>query len=322
MLPFVVGGGILIALSFLFDFKNAGGINYGEASRIAFFLKTLGETAFSFMLPILAGYIAFSIGDRPALAPGFIGGALAKNGDAGFLGALIAGFLAGYTLNILRKVFDRLPKSLEGIKPVLLYPLFSILIVGFVMNFIIIPPVEDLNTVMNNYLNTLGGSNRIILGILLGAMMAFDMGGPINKAAYVFGLASLSEGNGHIMAAVMAGGMVPPLGIAMATSLFKEKFTKAEIDAGKTNYIMGLSFITEGAIPFAAADPKTVIPSAIIGSALAGGLSEMFGASSPAPHGGIFVLPVIENGLLYLASILIGSLVTAILLKMFKKDIS
>ncbi|OLS02985.1 PTS fructose transporter subunit IIABC [Tissierella creatinophila] len=321
MLPFVVGGGILIALSFLFDFNNAGGGDYGSGNSIAAFFNTLGGTAFSFMLPILAGYIAFSIGDRPALAPGFVGGALAANGNAGFLGALFAGFLAGYIVVGLRKLFDKLPNSLEGIKPVLLFPLFGILIVGFVMNFIIVPPVEALNTGMNNFLNTLGGSNKVILGLLLGGMMAVDMGGPVNKAAYVFGVASVAEGNGHIMAAVMAGGMVPPLGIALATTLFKDKFTLAERDAGKTNYVMGLSFITEGAIPFAAADPKSVIPSIIVGSAIAGGLSELFGASSPAPHGGIFVFPVVSNWLLYFASILIGSVVTAILLKILKKDI-
>lgn len=321
MLPFVVGGGILIALSFLFDFNNAGGGDYGSGNSIAEFFNTLGGTVFSFMLPILAGYIAFSIGDRPALAPGFVGGALAANGNAGFLGALFAGFLAGYIVVGLRKLFDKLPNSLEGIKPVLLFPLFGILIVGFVMNFIVVPPVEALNTGMNSFLNTLGGSNKAILGLLLGGMMAVDMGGPVNKAAYVFGVASVAEGNGHIMAAVMAGGMVPPLGIALATTFFKDKFTLAERDAGKTNYIMGLSFITEGAIPFAAADPKSVIPSIIIGSAIAGGLSELFGASSPAPHGGIFVLPVVSNWLLYLVAILIGSLVTAILLKILKKDI-
>lgn len=321
MLPFVVGGGILIALSFLFDFNNAGAADYGSGNSIAEFLNTLGGTAFSFMLPILAGYIAFSIGDRPALAPGFIGGALAASGNAGFLGALVAGFLAGYIVLGLRKLFDKLPDSLEGIKPVLLFPLFGILTVGLIMNFIVVPPLESLNVGMNSFLNTLGGSNKVILGLILGGMMAVDMGGPVNKAAYVFGVASVAEGNGHIMAAVMAGGMVPPLGIALATTFFKDKFTLAERDAGKTNYIMGLSFITEGAIPFAAADPKTVIPSIIIGSAIAGGLSELFGASSPAPHGGIFVFPVVSNWLLYLVAILAGSLVTAVLLKIFKKDI-
>lgn len=322
MLPFVVGGGIIIALSFLFDFNNAGGGDYGSGNSVAAFFNTLGGTTFSFMLPILAGYMAFSIGDRPALAPGFVGGALAANGNAGFLGALFAGFLAGYIVVVLRKLFDKLPDSLEGIKPVLLFPLLGILIVGFVMNFIIIPPVEALNTGVNSFLNTLGGSNKVILGLLLGGMMAVDMGGPINKAAYVFGVASVAEGNGHIMAAVMAGGMVPPLGIALATTFFKEKFTLAERDAGKTNYIMGLSFITEGAVPFAAAHPKSVIPSVITGSAIAGGLSELFGASSPAPHGGIFVFPVVSNWLPYMTAILIGSVVTAILLKILKRDIS
>lgn len=274
------------------------------------------------MLPILAGYIAFSIGDRPALAPGFIGGALSYDGDAGFLGALLAGFLAGYIMLAFKEIFEKLPESLEGIKPVLLYPLFGILTVGLIMNFIVIPPVEALNTGINVFLNTLGGTNKVFLGILLAGMMAADMGGPINKAAYVFGVASVAEGNGHIMAAVMAGGMVPPLGIAIATTLFKEKFTRDEIDAGKINYIMGLSFITEGAIPFAAADPKSVIPSLILGSAIAGGLSELFGASSPAPHGGVFIIPVISNGLLYLLAILIGAIFTAILLKIIKQDVN
>lgn len=319
MLPFVVGGGILIALAFLFDFNNAGADNYGSGNDIAAFFNNLGGVAFGFMLPVLAAYIASSIGDRPALAVGFVGGALAANGNAGFIGALIAGFIAGFIVLGLRKIFNVLPDSLEGIKPVLLFPLFGILIIGIIMNFAIIPPVEALNTGMNNWLAGLGGANKLLLGLILGGMMAVDMGGPVNKAAYVFGVASVAEGNGHIMAAVMAGGMVPPLGIALATTFFKDKFTKNELDAGKTNYVMGLSFITEGAIPFAAADPKSVIPSIIAGSAIAGGLSAVFGASSPAPHGGIFVFPVVTNWLLYLVAILIGSIVTALLLNIFKK---
>lgn len=322
MLPFVVGGGILIALAFLFDFNNAGADNYGSGNEIAAFFNTLGGTAFSFMLPILAGFIASSIGDRPALAPGFVGGALAANGKAGFLGALLAGFLAGYVVKMLRKLFSNLPQSLEGIKPVLLFPLFGILIVGAIMNFIVVPPVEWLNTGLNSWLSGLGGANKLLLGLILGGMMAVDMGGPVNKAAYVFGVASVAEGNGHIMAAVMAGGMVPPLGIALATTFFKDKFTEKEIDAGKTNYVMGLSFITEGAIPFAAADPKGVIPSIIAGSAIAGGLSAVFGASSPAPHGGIFVFPVVTNWLLYIIAILVGSIITALLLKVLKKSVA
>jgi len=321
MLPFVVGGGILIALAFLFDFNNAGADNYGSGNEIAAFFNTLGGTAFSFMLPVLAGFIASSIGDRPALAPGFVGGSLAVNGNAGFLGALLAGFLAGYVVKMLRKLFSNLPQSLEGIKPVLLFPLFGILIVGAIMNFIVVPPVEWLNTGLNSWLSGLGGANKLLLGLILGGMMAVDMGGPVNKAAYVFGVASVAEGNGHIMAAVMAGGMVPPLGVALATTFFKDKFTEKEIDAGKTNYVMGLSFITEGAIPFAAADPKAVIPSIIAGSAIAGGLSAVFGASSPAPHGGIFVFPVVTNWLLYIVAILVGSIVTAILLKALKKSV-
>ncbi|MBS4538553.1 fructose-specific PTS transporter subunit EIIC [Clostridium sp. D2Q-11] len=321
MLPFVVGGGILIALAFLFDFNNAGATDYGSGNDLAQFFMNLGKTAFGFMLPILAGYIALSIGDRPALAPGFVGGALAANGNAGFLGALAAGFIAGYLVLGLKKLFSGLPDSLEGIKPVLLFPLFGILIMGVIMTFAIVPPVEALNTGINNWLSGLGGANKLLLGLLLGGMMAVDMGGPVNKAAYVFGVASVAEGNGHIMAAVMAGGMVPPLGIALATTFFKNKFTVQERDAGKTNYVMGLSFITEGAIPFAAADPKAVIPSIIAGSAIAGGLSAIFGASSPAPHGGIFVFPVVTNWLLYLVAILVGSLVTAILLNIFKKPV-
>jgi len=321
MLPFVVGGGILIAVAFLADFANAGAADYGSGNDLAKFFMNLGGAAFGLMLPILAGFIAASIGDRPALAPGFVAGVLARDGNAGFLGALIAGFLAGYIVLGLKKLFSGLPQSLEGIKPVLLFPLFGILIVGAIMTFFVIPPVAWLNGAMNNWLAGLGVANMFLLGLLLGGMMAVDMGGPVNKAAYVFGVASLAEGNGEIMAAVMAGGMVPPLGIALATTFFKNKFSPAERDAGKVNYVMGLSFITEGAIPFAAADPKGVIPSIIVGSAVAGGLSGIFGASSPAPHGGIFVFPVVSNVLLYLVAILIGSLVTAVLLNMLKKPV-
>lgn len=321
MLPFVVGGGILIALAFLFDIKNAGSADYGSVSALAKFCKDLGGVAFGFMLPVLAGFIASAIGDRPALAPGFVGGALASAGGAGFLGALVAGFLAGYIVVGLKKVFSGLPQSLEGIKPVLLFPLLGILFVGIAMTFLINPPVAAINSGINNWLSSLSGSNKVLLGLILGGMMAIDMGGPINKAAYVFGVASLGEGNGHIMAAVMAGGMVPPLGIALATTFFKSKFTKAEIEAGKTNYVMGLSFITEGAIPFAAADPKRVIPATAVGAALAGALSMIFGASLPAPHGGIFVIPLATNWLMYLVSIIVGSVVTAMVLNFLKKPV-
>lgn len=321
MLPFVVGGGILIALAFLLDFNNAGAPNYGSGAPIAKFFMDLGGVAFGFMLPVLAGFIASAIADRPGLAPGFVGGALASAGGSGFLGALVAGFIAGYIVLGLKKLFSGLPQSLEGIKPVLLFPLFGVLLVGIVMKFGINPPVAAINNAMNAWLSSLSGSNKVFLGLILGGMMAIDMGGPINKAAYVFGVASIAEGNGHIMAAVMAGGMVPPLGIALATTFFKSKFTKSEQEAGKANYVMGLSFITEGAIPFAAADPKAVLPSAIAGSAIAGALSMIFGASSPAPHGGIFVFPLVNNWLMYLVSIFAGAVVTALLLNVLKKTV-
>ncbi|MCY6957298.1 PTS fructose transporter subunit IIABC [Clostridium brassicae] len=321
MLPFVVGGGILIALAFLVDFKYAGSPNYGSVTPLAKFCKDLGGLAFGFMLPVLAGFIASAIGDRPALAPGFVGGALASSGGAGFLGALVAGFLAGYIVLGLKKIFSGLPQSLEGIKPVLIFPLLGILLVGTIMTFVVNPPVAAINTGINNWLSSLSGSNKVILGLILGAMMAIDMGGPINKAAYVFGVASIGEGNGHIMAAIMAGGMVPPLGIALATTFFKNKFTKAEIEAGKTNYVMGLSFITEGAIPFAAADPKRVIPATALGAALAGALSMIFGSTLPAPHGGIFVIPLATNRLMYLFAVIAGSAFTAIVLNFLKKPV-
>ncbi|WMJ79256.1 fructose-specific PTS transporter subunit EIIC [Clostridium sp. MB40-C1] len=321
MLPFVVGGGILIALAFLFDFKYAGSPNYGSVTPVAKFCKDLGGLAFGFMLPVLAGFIASAIGDRPALAPGFVGGALASSGGAGFLGALVAGFLAGYIVLGLKKTFSGLPQSLEGIKPVLLFPLLGVLLIGTIMTFVVNPPVAAINTGINNWLSSLSGSNKVILGLILGLMMAIDMGGPINKAAYVFGVASIGEGNGHIMAAIMAGGMVPPLGIALATTFFKNKFIKSEIEAGKTNYVMGLSFITEGAIPFAAADPKRVIPATALGAALAGALSMFFGTSLPAPHGGIFVIPLATNKLMYLVAIIAGSVLTATLLNLLKKPV-
>lgn len=321
MLPFVVGGGILVAISLMLDINNGGIANYGSVNVIAKFFKDLGEVAFGFMLPVLAGFIASAIADRPALAPGFVGGALAASGGAGFLGALAAGFIAGYIVRGLKKAFSRLPQSLEGIKPVLLFPLFGILLEGFVMIFVINPPVSTINIGINSWLASLSCYNKIFLGLLLGGMMAIDMGGPINKAAYVFGVASIAEGNGHIMAAVMAGGMVPPLGIALATTFSKDKFTRAEKEAGKTNYIMGLSFITEGAIPFGTADPKRVLPSIVIGSAVAGALSMIFGASSPAPHGGIFIFPLIKNWPMYLVSIFIGSVITALMINVLKRPV-
>ncbi|MGY0374822.1 PTS fructose transporter subunit IIABC [Clostridium sp. JNZ J1-5] len=321
MLPFVVGGGILVAISFMLDINNVGIANYGSVNVIAKFFKDLGEVAFGFMLPVLAGFIASAIADRPALAPGFVGGALAASGGSGFLGVLAAGYIAGYIVRGLKKAFSRLPQSLESIKPVLLLPLFGILLEGFLVIFVINPPVSTINIGINSWLASLSCSNKIFLGLLLGGMMAIDMGGPINKAAYVFGVASIAEGNGHIMAAVMAGGMVPPLGIALATTFSKDKFTRAEREAGKTNYIMGLSFITEGAIPFGAADPKRVLPSIVIGSAVAGALSMIFGASSPAPHGGIFIFPLIKNWPMYLVSIFIGSVITALMINVLKRPV-
>lgn len=321
MLPFVVGGGMLIALAFLFDYSNAGMSNYGSGNPIAKLFMDLGKAAFGLMLPVLSGFIASAIADRPGLVSGFVGGALAASSGAGFLGALVAGFIAGYSVKGLKKSFNGLPRSLEGIKPVLLLPLFGVLIIGIVMKFLISPPTTAINTAMNTWLSGITDSNKIILGLVLGGMMAADMGGPINKAAYVFGVASITEGNGHIMAAVMAGGIVPPLGIALATTLFKNKFTKSEQEAGKANYIMGLSFITEGAIPFAARDPKATLPSIIVGSSISGALSMVFGASSPSPHGGIFIFPLIQNWPMYLLSILVGSVVTALLLNILKKPL-
>lgn len=321
MLPFVIGGGILIALAFLFDDYSINPSNFGSNTPFAAFLKTVGDTAFGFMLPVLAGYIAMSIGDRPALAVGFVGGMLANKGGSGFLGALLAGFIAGYLVVFLKKIFSKLPDSLEGLKPVLLYPLFGILLIGAIIIFVINPPVAAINTGLTNFLNSMGESSKIVLGVILGAMMAIDMGGPINKAAYVFGTASLASGQYDIMAAVMIGGMVPPLSIALCTTFFKNRFTKRERQSGLTNYIMGFSFITEGAIPFAASDPLRVIPACAIGSAVAGGLSMGFGCQLRAPHGGIFVVPVIEHPLGYLIAIAVGAVVGMILLAILKKPL-
>ena len=321
MLPFVIGGGILIALAFLFDNYEINPANFGSNTPFAAFLKQVGDGAFAFMLPVLAGFIASSIGDRPALAVGFVGGFLAKEGGSGFLGALAAGFIAGYLILALKKAFDKLPQSLEGIKPVLLYPLCGIFLIGAIIIFIINPIVGAINTALFNGLNSMGSSSKILLGIILAGMMSIDMGGPINKAAYVFGTASITEGNYEMMAAVMIGGMVPPLAIALATTFFKNRFTEAERKSGVVNYIMGLSFITEGAIPFAASDPLHVIPACAIGAAVSGGLSMFFNCTLMAPHGGLFVLPVIGNSIMYLLSLVIGSVVGTALLAVLKKPI-
>ena len=322
MLPFVIGGGILIALAFLFDDYEIDPSNFGMNTPLAAFFKTVGGTAFGFMLPILAAFIAMSIGDRPALAVGFVGGALANAGGSGFLGALLAGFIAGYLVVLLKKLFDKLPSALEGIKPVLLYPFFGILLIGLIITFVINPPVGTLNTWMTNGLNSMGTSSRILLGIIVAGMMAIDMGGPFNKAAYVFGTASLASGNYEIMAAVMIGGMVPPLAIALCSTFFKNRFTEKERKSGLTNYIMGLSFITEGAIPFASADPLRVIPSCVIGSAVSGALSMFFGCTLRAPHGGIFVVGVIGNPIAFVGSLLVGSLVGMVMLAILKKPLA
>ncbi|MCI5873614.1 MAG: fructose-specific PTS transporter subunit EIIC [Clostridiales bacterium] len=330
MLPFVVGGGILIAIAFLIDGflvdlnalpMEARG-NFGTITPLAAMFKSIGGTAFGFMLPILAGFIAMSIADRPGLAVGFVGGAIAANGTSGFLGALVAGFLAGYTIRLLKKLFAKLPDSLEGIKPVLLYPLLGIFIVGVVMTYIVEPPIGALNTMINNGLNGMSGASAILLGALLAGMMSVDMGGPVNKAAYVFGTASIAAGNYNIMAAVMIGGMVPPIAIALATLFFKNKFTTEEKKAGPTNFIMGLSFITEGAIPFAASDPLRVIPACVAGSAVAGALSMAFNCTLMAPHGGIFVFLTVGNPLMYLIALAAGSAVACVLLGVLKKEVT
>lgn len=322
MLPLVVGGGILIAISFFFGINavNPDDPTYNPFAKAL--MDIGGGSAFALMIPILAGFIAMSIADRPGLAPGLVGGILAANGGSGFLGGLIAGFLAGYAVVLLKKVFAGLPQALDGIKPVLLYPLFGIFITGMAMVYVINGPVSALNQWLVDALGGMGTSNLVLLGVILGGMMAVDMGGPINKAAFTFGIAMIDAGNFAPHAAVMAGGMVPPLGIALATTFFKNRFTVQERDAGKTNYIMGLSFITEGAIPFAAKDPARVIPAAVAGSAVAGALTMIFGVKLPAPHGGIFVFPVVQgNPLLYLAAVLVGAAVTALLLAVLKKPV-
>ena len=322
MLPFVVGGGILIALAFLFDDYTIDPANFGSNTPLAKFFKDVGGASFGFMLPVLAGFIAMSIADRPGLAVGFVGGAIAGMTGTGFLGALLAGFVAGYTVNLLKKAFAQLPPSLDGIKPILLYPFFGILIMGFISFFIIAPPVSAINTWMIATLGGMDPSARVLMGAIVGGMMAIDMGGPINKAAYVTGTGLLASGEFHVMAAVMAGGMVPPLAIALATTFCKNRFTESQRKAGITNYVMGLSFITEGAIPFAAADPVRVIPSMVVGASLAGALTMLFDCTLRAPHGGIFVVPTIGNPFMYLVSILIGAVVGAIILSLLKKQIS
>ena len=330
MLPFVVGGGILIAIAFLIDGLNVDinalpadqRSNFGTITPIAAMFKNIGGVAFGLMLPVLAGFIGMAIGDRPALALGFVGGMLAANGKSGFLGALVAGFLAGYLIVGLRKICDKLPEAVEKLAPVLIYPVVGILIMGLAMNFVVEPIMGGINTGLNNFLSGMGDSSRVVLGLILGGMMAIDMGGPFNKAAYVFGTAAIAAGNYDIMAAVMIGGMTPPCAIALATLLFKNKFTKEERDAGPTNFIMGLAFITEGAIPFAASDPLHVLPSCIIGSALAGALSMAFHCTLMAPHGGIFVFPVVGNALMYLVALAAGTVVSALLLGVLKKKVA
>ena len=327
MLPFVVGGGILIAISFLIDgfavdinsLSAAERSSFGSITDAARLFNEIGNVAFKFMLPVLAGFIAMAIGDRPALAVGFVGGMMAANGTSGFLGALAAGFAAGYIVLLLVKLCSKLPDALEKIAPVLIYPVVGILVMGLLMKFAVEPVMGYINTAMNNGLKSMGSGSRIVLGLVLGGMMAIDMGGPFNKAAYVFGTAAIAAGNYDIMAAVMIGGMTPPCAIALATLLFKDKFTKEERDAGPTNFIMGLAFITEGAIPFAASDPLHVLPSCIVGSAVAGAISMAFDCTLMAPHGGIFVFPVVGNAVMYLVALVVGTVISAVLLGLLKK---
>lgn len=329
MLPFVVGGGILIAIAFLIDGMNID-INalsaeerstFGTITPLAAMFKGIGGTAFGLMLPVLAGFIAEAIADRPGLALGFVGGMIAAGGKSGFLGAIAAGFLAGYVIILLRRACEKLPPAIEKLAPVLIYPLVGIFAVGIGMNYVIEPIVGVINAALNSGLASMGGTSKILLGLVLGAMMAIDMGGPFNKAAYVFGTAAIASGNYDFMASVMIGGMTPPCAIALATLLFKNKFTQEERESGPTNFIMGLAFITEGAIPFAAADPLRVIPACMIGSGVAGALSMLLGCTLMAPHGGIFVFPVVGNALGYLGALVAGTVVTALLLGIFKKNV-
>lgn len=341
MLPFVIGGGILIALAFLFDNQAIDPSNFGKNTELAAVLKTIGEQAFGFMLPVLAGFIAMSIADRPGLAVGFVGGALANAGytfgnvmnfaeakpvSSGFLGALLAGFLAGYIVVLLKKIFDKLPNALEGLKPILLYPVCGILVMGVVM-IAINPIMGAINTGLNNFLSSMSGTSSILLGAVLGGMMSVDMGGPFNKAAYVFGTAQLTVANAGpeqyaIMAAVMAGGMVPPLAIALCTTFFKNRFSESERKSGIVNYVMGLSFITEGAIPFAAGDPIHILPPCIIGSAAAGALSMAFKCGLPAPHGGLFVIGVVTNPLMYLVAVAVGAVIGMLIMSVTRKPLN
>ena len=330
MLPFVIGGGILIAIAFLIDGLSIDinslpadqRANFGTITPIAAMFKQIGGVAFGFMLPVLAGFIAMAIGDRPALALGFVGGMMAASGKSGFLGALVAGFVAGYLILALRKACDKLPTALEKIAPVLIYPVVGILVMGLFMMFIVEPIMGGINIGLNNALTGMGSSSKVVLGLILGGMMAIDMGGPFNKAAYVFGTAAIAAGNYDIMAAVMIGGMTPPCAIALATILFKDKFTKEERESGPTNFIMGLAFITEGAIPYAAADPLRVLPSCIAGSAIAGGISMYFGCTLMAPHGGIFVFPVVGNALMYLVALVVGTAISTVLLGLLKRKVA
>ena len=327
MLPFVVGGGILIAISFLIDgfavdinsLSAAERSSFGSITDAARLFNEIGNVAFKFMLPVLAGFIAMAIGDRPALAVGFVGGMMAANGTSGFLGALVAGFAAGYIVLLLVKLCSKLPDALEKIAPVLIYPVVGILVMGLLMKFAVEPVMGYINTAMNNGLKSMGSGSRIVLGLVLGGMMAIDMGGPFNKAAYVFGTASIASGNYDMMASVMIGGMVPPCAIALATIIFKNKFSKQERQSGPTNLIMGLAFITEGAIPYAAADPFRVIPACVVGSGVAGALSMAFNCTLMAPHGGIFVVPVMGNKFMYLLALVIGTAVSTVLLGILKK---
>ena len=329
MLPFVVGGGILIAIAFLIDGFSVDmnalpldqRVNFGTITPLAAWFKNVGGVAFGFMLPILAGFIAMAIGDRPALAVGFVGGMIASQGKSGFLGALAAGFIAGYLILALRKACENLPEALEKIAPVLIYPVVGILLIGLVMSFVVEPVMGAINMALNNGLSSMGGSSKLILGFVLAAMMAIDMGGPFNKAAYVFGTAAIASGNYDVMAAVMIGGMTPPCAIALATMLFKKKFTKEEREAGPTNFIMGLAFITEGAIPFAASDPVHVLPACIVGSGVAGAMSMLFNCTLMAPHGGIFVFPVMGNPLFYLLALVVGTAISTVLLGVLKKNV-
>ena len=326
MLPFVIGGGILIALAFLLDMEFAGTAKFGSGTPAAAFFKNVGGMAFSMMMPILAGYIAMSIGERPGLMLGIVGGFLAASGGSGFFGALFAGFIGGYLVLAMRKIFSTLPDSLEGLKPVLLYPVCGLVLMGVLMTYVINPPTAAFNNWLAATLASMSTVSKVLLGFVLGGMMSIDFGGPINKAAYVFGTASLAAADGSavssaIMASVMVGGMVPPLAISLSTMLFKNKYTARERQSGITNVIMGMSFITEGAIPFAASDPLRVIPCCALGSAIAGALSQYFGCSVPAPHGGVFVFGVVQNWPMYFAALLVGSVVAAVLLGFLKKKV-